>query len=48
MFEKRVMRIFHPKRRRCQEAGEYCMMRTFIICTPHQYYEGVQIKGVDI
>jgi hypothetical protein len=41
VFGNRVLgRIFGPKR----EAGEDCIMRSFITCTLHQYYEGDQVK----
>jgi hypothetical protein len=33
-------RIFGPKRKKWQEAGEDCMMRSFIICTLRQVLLG--------
>jgi hypothetical protein len=37
VFENRELRrIFGPKERKQQEAGEKYIMRSFIICTLHQ------------
>jgi hypothetical protein len=42
VFENRVLRrIYEPKR---QEAGEDCIMRSFITCTLHQILFGTSIK----
>jgi hypothetical protein len=36
MFENRVLRrIFGPKKGNWREAGEDCIMRSFITCTLH-------------
>jgi hypothetical protein len=40
MFEKMAMRICGPKDRMEQEDGEPFIMRSFIICTPHQMLLG--------
>jgi hypothetical protein len=40
-FQKRVLRrIFGPKREEMAEAGEDCIIRSFITCTPHQVLLG--------
>jgi hypothetical protein len=37
VFEIRVLRrIFRPKMKKCQESGENCIMKSFVICTLHQ------------
>jgi hypothetical protein len=41
VFENRVVRgTFGPKGRKCQEAGEDCIRRNFIICTLHEILLG--------
>jgi hypothetical protein len=34
--------------RKCREAGEDCIMRSFITCTLHQCYNGGLIKNDDL
>jgi hypothetical protein len=45
VFENRVLRkIFGPKRDEVTGGGEDYVTRIVMICTPHQYYSGDQIK----
>jgi len=36
VFENRVLRISGPKRKKCWEAGEDYIMRSFVTCMFHQ------------
>jgi hypothetical protein len=36
VFEKKVLRRIPGPKRKCQEAGEDCIMRNFITCTLHE------------
>jgi hypothetical protein len=40
MFENRVQRRIFGAKRKWQEAGEDCIMRSFITCTLHQILLG--------
>jgi hypothetical protein len=45
VFENRALRrIFGPRGRKWREAGEDCVMRSFITCTHHQILSGCQIQ----
>jgi hypothetical protein len=45
VFENGVLRrIFGLKREESQEAGEYCIMRSFITCTLH-HHGSENLKG---
>ena len=42
MFENKVLRrIFEPKRDKVTGSGENCVMRSLMICTPHQMLFGL-------
>jgi hypothetical protein len=45
VFENRMLRrIFRPEREAWQEAGENCIMRSFMTCILHHIFLGYQIK----
>jgi hypothetical protein len=47
VFENRVLwRIAAPKRKKWREAGEDCIMSSFITCTLHKILLGSSNKGV--
>jgi len=42
VFENKVLRrIFEPKRDKVTGSGENCVMRSLMICTPHQMLFGL-------